>query len=211
MLRVAVVVKKREEVIYFMITILTKPKPPKVETPNVPGMQTPQSGKQNPAPRAKQQQKGPSEVDVDSHLPRFARHRPWSRTGTPPRSRSSRIPASHPHPPPDPGRSPSLQVHPIWRKNLLLFPFKFQDSFTFTSRIRPETSCSTWSREDHATPTEGYNNLYKVVMMEDVYEDIQEHFTDLGRSECRRRVRTPCKQIPGLSNPNTKPDEYIGL
>ena len=55
------------------------------------------------------------------------------------------------------------------------------------------------------------NNLYKVVVMEDIYKDIQEHFTDLGRSKCRQRVQTPCKQIPGLSKPNTKPDEYIGL
>ena len=72
MLRVVVVIKKWEEVIYVIIMILTKPKPAKVEMPNVPGTQTPQSGKQNPAPRVKQQQEGPLEMDVDSCLPRFA-------------------------------------------------------------------------------------------------------------------------------------------
>lgn len=68
-LKVADVVKKREEVIYFAVPILTKPKPKptKVETPN--GTQTPQSGTQTPDPGAKQQQQpqqeGPSEMDVD--------------------------------------------------------------------------------------------------------------------------------------------------
>ncbi|KAF8547383.1 heat shock protein 70 [Imleria badia] len=68
-LRVADIVKKREEVLYFAIPILTKPKPKpvKVETPN--GTQTPQSGTQTPDPGAKQQQQpqqeGPSEMDVD--------------------------------------------------------------------------------------------------------------------------------------------------
>lgn len=68
-LKVADIVKKREEVIYFAIPILTKPKPKpvKVETPN--GTQTPQSGTQTPDPGAKQQQQpqqeGPSEMDVD--------------------------------------------------------------------------------------------------------------------------------------------------
>jgi heat shock protein 4 len=69
-LRVADVVKKREEVVYFVIPILTKPKPKpvKVDTPNGPGTQTPQSGTQTPDPGAKQQQQqqeGPSEMDVD--------------------------------------------------------------------------------------------------------------------------------------------------
>ena len=69
-LRVADIVKKREEVVYFAVPILTKPKPKptKVETPN--GTQTPQSGTQTPDPGAKQQQQqqqqqGPSEMDVD--------------------------------------------------------------------------------------------------------------------------------------------------
>lgn len=68
LLKVADIAKKREEVIYFAIPILTKPKPKptKVETPN--GTQTPQSGTQTPDPGAKQQQQqqeGPSEMDVD--------------------------------------------------------------------------------------------------------------------------------------------------
>ena len=75
MLKVADIVKRREEVIYFAIPILTKPKPRpvKAETPN--GTQTPQSGTQTPDPGAKQQQQqqqqpqqqqeGPTEMDVD--------------------------------------------------------------------------------------------------------------------------------------------------
>ncbi|KAG9316884.1 heat shock protein 70 family [Chiua virens] len=71
-LKVADVVKKREEVIYFAVPILTKPKPKpvKADTPN--GTQTPQSGTQTPDPGAKQQQQPPqegqqtpSEMDVD--------------------------------------------------------------------------------------------------------------------------------------------------
>ncbi|KAN0091424.1 Heat shock protein 70 family [Tylopilus felleus] len=65
-LKVADIVKKREEVLYLAIPILTKPKPKptKVETPS--GTQTPQSGTQTPDPGAKQpRQEGPSEMDVD--------------------------------------------------------------------------------------------------------------------------------------------------
>ncbi|KAH0828092.1 heat shock protein 70 family [Lanmaoa asiatica] len=71
-LKLADIAKKREEMIYFAIPILTrpKPKPVKVDTPN--GTQTPQSGTQTPDPGAKQQpqqqqeqQAPPSEMDVD--------------------------------------------------------------------------------------------------------------------------------------------------
>ncbi|KAF9227096.1 heat shock protein 70 [Gyrodon lividus] len=70
-LRSADLQKKREEVIYFAIPILTKPKPKpvKVDTPN--GTQTPQSGTQTPDPGAKQEKQqqeappAPSEMDVD--------------------------------------------------------------------------------------------------------------------------------------------------
>ncbi|KAG8214149.1 heat shock protein 70 family [Butyriboletus roseoflavus] len=71
-LKVGDIIKKREEVVYFAIPILTrpKPKPIKAETPN--GTQTPQSGTQTPDPGAKQQQQqaqqqqeGPTEMDVD--------------------------------------------------------------------------------------------------------------------------------------------------
>ncbi|KAF8444930.1 HSP70-domain-containing protein [Boletus edulis BED1] len=74
-LRVADIVKKREELLYFAIPILTKPKPKpiKAETPN--GTQTPQSGTQTPDPAKQQQhqqrqqqqsqQEVPSEMDVD--------------------------------------------------------------------------------------------------------------------------------------------------
>lgn len=68
-LKTADVIKKREEVIYIAVPILTKPKPkpPKVETPN--GTQTPQSGTQTPDPakqqQRQQQQEGPTEMDVD--------------------------------------------------------------------------------------------------------------------------------------------------
>ncbi|KAI9571624.1 HSP70-domain-containing protein [Boletus coccyginus] len=69
-LRVEDIVKKREEVIYFAVPILTKPKPKplKVETPNGPGTQTPKSRTETPDPGAKQQQQqqqGPSEMDID--------------------------------------------------------------------------------------------------------------------------------------------------
>ncbi|KAG1763433.1 heat shock protein 70 family [Suillus placidus] len=74
--------KKREDVIYFAIPILTKPKPKPVKaegTPGgTPGTQTPQSGTQTPDPGAQGSQKGeqgpqkgeeevpgPPEMDVD--------------------------------------------------------------------------------------------------------------------------------------------------
>lgn len=68
----AEILKKREEVIYFAIPILTKakPKPVKVEptptgTPN--GTGTPQSGTQTPneAPPKGEEASGPPEMDVD--------------------------------------------------------------------------------------------------------------------------------------------------
>ncbi|KAH7889017.1 heat shock protein 70 family [Phlebopus sp. FC_14] len=70
-LKNADILKKREEIIYFAIPILTKPKPKpvKVETPN--GTQTPQSGTQTPDPGAQQappkadEGPAPPEMDVD--------------------------------------------------------------------------------------------------------------------------------------------------
>lgn len=79
-LKSADILKKREELIYFAIPILTKPKPKPVKveptptgTPN--GGQTPQSGTQTPDPGAQQQpqevppnadaERAPPEMDVD--------------------------------------------------------------------------------------------------------------------------------------------------
>jgi len=68
----AEILKKREEVIYFAIPILTKPKPKPVKveptptgTPN--GTGTPQSGTQTPneAPPKGEEASGPPEMDVD--------------------------------------------------------------------------------------------------------------------------------------------------
>ncbi len=65
--------KKRDELIYFAIPILTKPKPKPVVTPSGSGTQTPkesakdeqpQKGGEAPPPPAKED-KGPSEMDVD--------------------------------------------------------------------------------------------------------------------------------------------------
>ncbi|KAF8644816.1 hypothetical protein AX16_008273 [Volvariella volvacea WC 439] len=58
--------KKRDEVIYFSIPILTKPKPkPSVTpTPNS-GTPPPQQGQQQQTPPQKEEDKGPSEMDVD--------------------------------------------------------------------------------------------------------------------------------------------------
>ncbi|KAF9241769.1 heat shock protein 70 family [Melanogaster broomeanus] len=74
-LKPADILKKKDEIIYFAIPILTKPKP-KVVPPN--GTQTPQSGTQTPDPGAKQEKRqqeappkaeedvpGPPEMDVD--------------------------------------------------------------------------------------------------------------------------------------------------
>ncbi|KAF9231842.1 Hsp70 protein-domain-containing protein [Melanogaster broomeanus] len=74
-LKSADILKKKDEIIYFAIPILTKPKP-KVVPPN--GTQTPQSGTQTPDPGAKQEKTqqeappkaeedvpGPPEMDVD--------------------------------------------------------------------------------------------------------------------------------------------------
>lgn len=70
--------KKREDVIYFAIPILTKPKPKPVKAEGTPGTQTPQSGTQTPDAGAQGPQKGeqgpqkaeeeapgPPEMDVD--------------------------------------------------------------------------------------------------------------------------------------------------
>ena len=65
-LKVADIVKKREEVLYLAIPILTKPKPKPTKVETLSGTQTPQSGTQTPDPGAKQpRQEGPSEMDVD--------------------------------------------------------------------------------------------------------------------------------------------------
>ncbi|KAI6037550.1 heat shock protein 70 family [Pisolithus marmoratus] len=82
-LRTAEILKKREELIYFAVPILTKPKPKPVKVEPTPtgtptGRQTPQTGTQTPDPGAQQQQpqgeappkadeepRGPSEMDVD--------------------------------------------------------------------------------------------------------------------------------------------------
>jgi len=63
--------KKRDELIYFAIPILTKPKPKPIVTP-APGSGT-QTPKEEPKPKeegaapppAKEEEKGPSEMDVD--------------------------------------------------------------------------------------------------------------------------------------------------
>lgn len=63
--------KKREEVIYFAIPILTKPKPKPVKAEATPGTQTPQSGTQTPdtgaqgPPKGEEEVPGPPEMDVD--------------------------------------------------------------------------------------------------------------------------------------------------
>jgi len=59
--------KKRDELIYFAIPILTKPKPKPVVTPGS-GTQTPKeepTQKGAPPPPAKEGDKGPSEMDID--------------------------------------------------------------------------------------------------------------------------------------------------
>lgn len=70
--------KKREEVIYFAIPILTKPKPKPVKAEGTSGTQTPQSGTQTPdagaqgppkgeqgPPKGEEEVPGPPEMDVD--------------------------------------------------------------------------------------------------------------------------------------------------
>ncbi|PPQ97892.1 hypothetical protein CVT26_013064 [Gymnopilus dilepis] len=68
--------KKRDEVIYFAIPILTRPKPKPVVTPGgTPGTQTPKEGGKEekkeggeqapPQPEEEKAEKGPSEMDVD--------------------------------------------------------------------------------------------------------------------------------------------------
>jgi heat shock protein 4 len=69
-LTVAEIGKKRDEVIYFATPILSKPKPKPPVVPTGSGTQTPQSGtgtpKENPPPPPpKEDDKGPSEMDVD--------------------------------------------------------------------------------------------------------------------------------------------------
>ncbi|KIJ18485.1 hypothetical protein PAXINDRAFT_71028, partial [Paxillus involutus ATCC 200175] len=73
-LKSADISKKREEVIYHAIPILTKPKPKPVRADTPSGTQTPHSGTQTPDPGARQQQappkageeaSQPSEMDVD--------------------------------------------------------------------------------------------------------------------------------------------------
>ncbi|KAG2154424.1 heat shock protein 70 family [Suillus bovinus] len=73
----AEIAKKREDVIYFAIPILTKPKPKPVKVEGTPGTQTPQSGTQTPdagaqgPPKGEQEPPkgeevpGPPEMDVD--------------------------------------------------------------------------------------------------------------------------------------------------
>jgi len=59
--------KMRDELIYFAIPILTKPKPKPVVTPGS-GTQTPKEEgpqKEAPPPPAKEGDKGPSEMDID--------------------------------------------------------------------------------------------------------------------------------------------------
>lgn len=66
--------KKRDELIYFAIPILTKPKPKPVVTPGS-GTQTPKEGTQTPKEgtqkegkeeaSTKKEDKGPSEMDID--------------------------------------------------------------------------------------------------------------------------------------------------
>ncbi|KDR67801.1 hypothetical protein GALMADRAFT_272907 [Galerina marginata CBS 339.88] len=61
--------KKRDELIYFAIPILTKPKPKPIVTPAAtPGTQTPKADTPSggsPPPPAQEEEKGPSEMDVD--------------------------------------------------------------------------------------------------------------------------------------------------
>ncbi|KAH9484808.1 Heat shock protein hsp88 [Psilocybe cubensis] len=59
--------KKRDELIYFAIPILTKPKPKPVVTPGGSGTQTPnpESTQTPPPPPPKEEESGPSEMDVD--------------------------------------------------------------------------------------------------------------------------------------------------
>lgn len=78
-LKTADILKRREELIYFAVPILTKPKPKPVKVEPTPsGSQTPQTGTQTPDPGAQQQQpqgeeppkageegRGPPEMDVD--------------------------------------------------------------------------------------------------------------------------------------------------
>ncbi|KAG1829690.1 heat shock protein 70 family [Suillus variegatus] len=74
----AEIAKKREEVIYFAIPILTKQKPKPVKAEGTPGTQTPQSGTQTPdagaqgpqkgeqePPKGEEEVPGPPEMDVD--------------------------------------------------------------------------------------------------------------------------------------------------
>jgi heat shock protein 4 len=77
-LTTAEIAKKREEVIYFAIPILTKPKPKPVKAEGTSGTQTPQSGTQTPdagaqgpqkgeqgPPKGEEEVPGPPEMDVD--------------------------------------------------------------------------------------------------------------------------------------------------
>ncbi|KAI6001690.1 heat shock protein 70 family [Pisolithus orientalis] len=79
-LKTADILKKREELIYFAVPILTKPKPKPVKVDPTPagtptGRQTPQTGTQTPdpgtqpqgeaPPKADEEARGPPEMDVD--------------------------------------------------------------------------------------------------------------------------------------------------
>ncbi|KAL4078244.1 heat shock protein 70 family [Scleroderma yunnanense] len=73
-LKSAEIVKKREELIYFAIPILTKPKPKPVKMESTPtgtpnGGQTPQSGTQTPDPGARQQPQGEAPPRADEETP----------------------------------------------------------------------------------------------------------------------------------------------
>ncbi|PPQ80483.1 hypothetical protein CVT25_001749 [Psilocybe cyanescens] len=57
--------KKRDELIYFAIPILTRPKPKPAVTPGGSGTQTPAESSKTPPPPPKEEDKGPSEMDVD--------------------------------------------------------------------------------------------------------------------------------------------------
>lgn len=65
------ILKKKDEIMYFAIPIMSKPKPkpPKLDTPSgTPGNQTPQTGQQTPSeqpPPPAKEDGGPPEMDVD--------------------------------------------------------------------------------------------------------------------------------------------------
>ena len=78
-LRSAEIEKKRDELIYFAIPILTKPKPKPPVIPSAPGSGTqtpkgdtprnntpaPEGGSSAPPPPTKEGDNGPSEMDID--------------------------------------------------------------------------------------------------------------------------------------------------